>query len=157
MLELRGEYGNDGCSRNAESWPEAVMEHLVGRQGQPRGAQVHAVLLSGEGLEPGFTSSRPHLRAGSGGEGILWEIPEYLRPSSGKQLLSFTFVSVAAVQDFTAMRHCYTFHFVTVAKSEIAGYDCYEPRTSPNAAWELPLTAHNTCHQYYNVQCSLLY
>ena len=27
------------CSRNAESWPEAVMEHLVGRQGQPRGAQ----------------------------------------------------------------------------------------------------------------------
>jgi len=25
---------------------EAVMEHLVGRQSQPRGAQVHAMLLS---------------------------------------------------------------------------------------------------------------
>ena len=31
------------CSRNAELWPETVMEHLVGRQGQPRGAQVHAM------------------------------------------------------------------------------------------------------------------
>ena len=30
----------DVCSRNAESGPEAVMEQLVGRQGQPRGAQV---------------------------------------------------------------------------------------------------------------------
>lgn len=29
------------CSRNAKSQPEAVIEYLVGRQGQPRGAQVH--------------------------------------------------------------------------------------------------------------------
>ena len=28
----------------------------------------------------------PHLRAGSGGESNLLEIPEYLRPSEGKQL-----------------------------------------------------------------------
>jgi len=34
------------CSGNAKSWPEAVIEHLVGRQGQPRGAQVHAMYLS---------------------------------------------------------------------------------------------------------------
>ena len=34
------------CSGNAESWPEAVTEHLVGMQGQPRGAQVQAVHLS---------------------------------------------------------------------------------------------------------------
>jgi len=27
---------------------ELVIEHLVGRQGQPRGAQVHAMLLSDE-------------------------------------------------------------------------------------------------------------
>ena len=33
------------CSRNAESQLEAVMEHLVGRQGQPRGAQLHAMDL----------------------------------------------------------------------------------------------------------------
>jgi len=32
-----------GCSGNAESWPAAVMEHLGGRQGQPRAAQVHAM------------------------------------------------------------------------------------------------------------------
>jgi len=31
---------------------------------------------------------RPHLRVGSGGEGILLEIPVYLRPSESKQLLS---------------------------------------------------------------------
>jgi len=35
--------GDEGCTGNAESWPEAVMEHLVGRQGQPRGAQLHAM------------------------------------------------------------------------------------------------------------------
>jgi len=34
------------CSGNAESWPEAVIEHLVRRQGQRRGAQVRAVHLS---------------------------------------------------------------------------------------------------------------
>jgi len=34
------------CSRNAKSWPETVIEHLVGRQGQPKGAQVHAVYMS---------------------------------------------------------------------------------------------------------------
>ena len=60
-----------GCSGNAESGPEAVMEHLMGRRGQPRGAQVHAMNLSDEGVEPGSIPSRPHLRAGSGGEGIL--------------------------------------------------------------------------------------
>ena len=36
----------DCCSGNAKSWPEPVIEHLVGRQGQPTGAQVHAVQLS---------------------------------------------------------------------------------------------------------------
>ena len=36
----------NSCSGNAESQPEAVIEHLVGRQGQPRGAQVHAMYLS---------------------------------------------------------------------------------------------------------------
>jgi len=42
------------CSRNTESWPEAVIEHLVGRQGWPRGAQVHAMQLSDwNGMETG--------------------------------------------------------------------------------------------------------
>ena len=35
-----------GCSGNGKSQLEAVTEHLVGRQSQPRGAQVHAMHLS---------------------------------------------------------------------------------------------------------------
>jgi len=31
------------CSGNAKSQLEAVMEHVVGRQDQPRGTQVHAM------------------------------------------------------------------------------------------------------------------
>ena len=31
------------CSGNAKPWPETVIEHLVGRQGQRRGYQVHAM------------------------------------------------------------------------------------------------------------------
>jgi len=34
------------CSGNAKSWPEPVIEHLVGRQDQLRGAQVRAMHLS---------------------------------------------------------------------------------------------------------------
>ena len=59
------------CSRNAKSWPEALMEHLVGRQGQPRGAQVHAMQLSDwKGWSRDPPLPRPHLRVGSGGGGI---------------------------------------------------------------------------------------
>jgi len=74
-----------------------VIEHLVGRQGQPRGAQVYAMYLcdwKGGSQDPPLL--RPHLRVGSGGEGILLEIPVYLRPSKGKQLISFVFVPIAA-------------------------------------------------------------
>jgi len=34
------------CGGNEKSQAEAVMEHLMGRQGQPEGAQVHAMYLS---------------------------------------------------------------------------------------------------------------
>ena len=34
------------CSRNAKPQPEPVIEHLVGSQGQARGAQVCAMCLS---------------------------------------------------------------------------------------------------------------
>ena len=33
------------CSVNVKSWLEQVIEHLVRRQGQPRGVQVHAMHL----------------------------------------------------------------------------------------------------------------
>jgi len=69
------------------------MEHLVvmvgvmvGRQGQPRGAQVYAMQLNDwKGWSQDPPLLRPHLRAGSGNEGYLWlGIPVNLRPSEGK-------------------------------------------------------------------------
>jgi len=39
-----------GCGGNAKSWFEPVIEHLMGRQGQPRGAQVHVMpMMTGRG------------------------------------------------------------------------------------------------------------
>ena len=65
----------------------------MGRQGQPRGAQVHAMYLSDwKGWSQDPPLPRPHLRVGSGGEGILLEIPAYLRPFKAKQILFFVFV-----------------------------------------------------------------
>ena len=62
------------CSTNAESHLEPMIEHLVGRYGQPRGAQMHAL-------------PRPQLRVGSGGKGVSLEISVYLGSSKGKQFL----------------------------------------------------------------------
>jgi len=60
------------CSRNAKSWLEAVIEHLVERQGQLRGAQVLAVHLSDQkGWNQDPPLLRPHLRVGSGGKRYL--------------------------------------------------------------------------------------
>ena len=57
------------CSGNAKSWLEAVIEHLMGRQGQPRGAQMRAVYLNDwEGWSQDPSPPRPHLRIGSGSE-----------------------------------------------------------------------------------------
>ena len=82
------------CSRNTKSWPEAVIEHLMGRQGQPRGAQLYAVHLSDQkswSQDPPLP--RPRLRVGSGGEGIsCWRF----LPTWDKQLFFFIFVSVTA-------------------------------------------------------------
>ena len=76
--------------------PESVIEHLVRRQSQTRGAQVHAVNLSDwKGWSQDPSLSRPCCRVGSGGKGILLEIPAYLWPSKGKQLFSFVSVSMA--------------------------------------------------------------
>ncbi|XP_048796730.1 transmembrane protein 170B isoform X1 [Lagopus muta] len=56
-----------------------MTEHLLGRQGQPRGAQVQAMHLSDwKGWNQDPPLPRPHLRAGSGGKSILLEIPAYL-------------------------------------------------------------------------------
>ena len=79
-------------SKNAKSQLETVIEHLVGRQGQPRGAQLHAMHLSDQkGWSQDPSLPKPHLRVGSGGEGTLLEIPAYWRPSEGEQLFFLCF------------------------------------------------------------------
>ena len=86
------------CSRNAKSQLEAVIEHLVRRQGQSMGAQVHATYLTDQkrwSQDPPLP--RPHLRVGSGSKVTLLEITPYLWLSKGKQILSFISVSIAAM------------------------------------------------------------
>jgi len=78
------------CSGNAKTQLQPVIEHLVGRQGQPRGAQLHGMHLSDrKGWSQDPPLPRPHWRVGSGGEGISPEIPAYLGSSKGKELPSF--------------------------------------------------------------------
>ena len=75
---------------------DPVIEHLVGRQGQPTGAQVYAMYLSdGKGWILAAPLPSPHSRVGSGGKGIFLEIPAYLRPSEGKRILCFVAVLTA--------------------------------------------------------------
>jgi len=61
------------CSGNAKSQLETMIEHLVGRQGQRRGAQVHAI-GDWKAWSQDPPLPRPHLRVGRGGEGISLEI-----------------------------------------------------------------------------------
>ena len=64
-----------------------MIEHLVGRQGQARGAQVHATDLNDWkcwSQDPSLP--RPHLKVGSGGKSILLEMAAYLRLSVGKEI-----------------------------------------------------------------------
>jgi len=57
---------------NADSWLEAVIEHLARRQGQPRRAQVHGMHLSDEKeWIQDLPLPRPHLKVGSGDKSIL--------------------------------------------------------------------------------------
>jgi len=49
---------------------------------------------------------KPHLRVGSGDKGIFLGISVYLRPSEGKQLLSFFFSPVSMVAEFEHILTC---------------------------------------------------
>jgi len=67
-----GETTLEPCNGNAKSQLKAVIEHLVGRQGQPRGAQVHVMHLSDQkGWSQDPPLPRPHLRVGREGKSIL--------------------------------------------------------------------------------------
>jgi len=83
------------------SWLEPVIEHLVGRQDQPRGAQVHVMQCNArvmEGVEPGSTLSQTSFKDWQWRGGVLLEISVYLRPSEGKKMLAFVFVHVVAFE-----------------------------------------------------------
>ena len=88
------------CSRNVKSGPEAVIEHLVGRQSQPRGAQVQP-----ERLEPGPTPSQTSFKGWQWRWGYLvWRsLPtcDLLRVSS-----FFSFVSACMAAAFGLILVC---------------------------------------------------
>ena len=109
------------------------MEHLVGRQGQPRGAHsgaFHCMHLTRRGGTRIPLLPRAHLRVGSGGEGILLGIPDYLRPSKGKQFFFLHFCvhgcCISACPHFLHLGLC---HPAPIAVPSITGtvqtLDCY--------------------------------
>jgi len=78
---------------------------------------------------------RSHLRDGSGAAGILLEIPVYLRPFEGKQLLSF--ISVTTAVAFEQILTCCSlgpccsaviaafFHHITPALKGVHPHQCH--------------------------------
>jgi len=75
----------------------------VGRQDQPRGAQVHVMqcnamqLSDQKGCSQDPPLLRPYLRVNSGGKGNLLEYLANLRPFGGKQIYLFVCLFVMAV------------------------------------------------------------
>jgi len=103
-----------GCSRNAESWLEPVIEHLVGRQGQPKGAQVQVMYLSDhKEWSQDSPLSRSHLWVGSGGKGIF----------SGDPCLFEELISFPKVSSFFIL-------FLCLLLSHVSG-------SSLTVAWDL--------------------
>ncbi|XP_021252883.1 uncharacterized protein LOC110399060 isoform X2 [Numida meleagris] len=71
VVRVKFFFYQDPCSRNGKSRTETVIEHLVGRQGQTMGAQVHAMHFSdGWTLAPSLP--RFHLTVGSGDNVCTW-------------------------------------------------------------------------------------
>ena len=102
------------CSRNGKSWPETVIEHLVRREGRPSRAQVHAMNLGDwNRCSQDPTLPRPHLRIGSGGEGIFCQrsLPTWrlLKVSSSFSLFLYVWLllwgsfSFAVANDFATL------------------------------------------------------
>jgi len=115
------------CGGNAKSRLEAVIEHLVGRQGQPRRAQVNAMYLIDQ---RGWSQDPPlPLRVGSGDKGILLEIPVYLQLSEGKHLLSFSSAAVVVEQILTccSLGPCCSIVFaaLSIVLSKVLFWGCF--------------------------------
>lgn len=129
-------FRNDGfsmCSGNAKSWPEAVVEHLVGRQGQHGRAQVTcSVLNDWNGWSQDPPLLRPHWRVGNGGEDISSGdpcIPEdlasLLKVSSFFLLFLWLLQSLLSRSSLTVDKDLvalpsYALYHITVSFSEIA-------------------------------------
>ena len=110
----------------------------MGRQGQARGAQVHAMYLSGrKGWSQDPPLPRPHLRAGSGSKSISLEIPACLGLSEGKQLLSCLFLclwllylsksSIAVAWEFAALLSllCFPWHYSVIPVTDTSAGWCH--------------------------------
>ena len=98
-------------SGNAQSQPEAVIEHLVWRQGQLGSTGACSAAEWPEGVEPGSTPFLISCKCWQWRWGhLLLEVPAYLRPSKGKQNewreWSFSFIPVgvsATAKDFATL------------------------------------------------------
>ena len=119
------------CSRNANSRPEPVFEHLLGRQGQPRGAQVYAVHLSDwKGCSQDPPLPRPRVRVGSGGEGIscqgslpTWSLPKVSSSFSSflhPWLLHLGSFSFAVAKGFATLLLS-SYYSITLGHAEVPG------------------------------------
>jgi len=116
------------CTRNPKSQLEMVIEHLVGRQGQPRGAQVHAMQPNDQkGWSQNPPLPQPHLRAGSGGGGLLLAVSVYLGSLKVSsffplclclQLLHLSKFSLAEALDPAALMSllCFSLHYMHLFK-----------------------------------------
>ena len=117
------------------SWLEPGIEHLVEGQGQPRGAQLHAMHLNDwKGWRQDPPLLRSHLRIGGGKEGeytspedlcLLEDLLGFLKVSSVFLLFLHLLLShlsrllLAVVYDLIVLSSCYTFYCNTLAVSEI--------------------------------------
>jgi len=89
------------CSGNAKLQPEPVIKDLVEKAGPTQGSSGVCNQPEWlEGVQPGSTPSQTSFKVGSGGRGILLEIPVCLRYSKGKQIFFFSFVSVSMAAVF---------------------------------------------------------
>ena len=110
----------------------------MGRQGQPRAAQVHAVYLSDrKGWSQDAPLPRPHLRVGSGGESISLEILVYLRPSKGKQLFSFISSSMAALFGLVLVCCCQRLCYSAIISVYIIALRWFTANSSPASKWKM--------------------
>lgn len=99
------------CSGSAKSGREPVIEQLVGRQGEPRVAQVHAMLLKDwKGWIQDSPLPRPHSRVDSGGKGISGDpclpFQGFLRVS---RFFFFVSVPTAAALSVSSLAASYEF------------------------------------------------